>query len=63
MDNTLNHAVAPAGWLEVLAESDADIAAGRIGPGEDVMRDLRESLARLETNAAARTSPKGTPGR
>ena len=60
MDDTVHHADAPAGWLEVLAESDADIAAGRIVPGDVVMRDLRESLARLEAEAAAKTARKVT---
>ena len=39
--------VAPAEWIEILAEGEADIVAGRIVSEEDVMRDLRESLARL----------------
>jgi hypothetical protein len=54
MDDTPHRTEAPADWLEVLAESDADLAAGRIVPGDVVMRDLRESLARLEAKAAAK---------
>jgi hypothetical protein len=43
-----------AGWLEALAESDADLAARRIVPGEEVMRDLQGSLDRLKARAAAK---------
>lgn len=38
----------PAGWLEVMDESDADLAAGRIVPAAVVHTELRASIARLE---------------
>lgn len=38
----------PAGWLEALADSRAELAAGLTGPGDEVMRALYESIARLE---------------
>jgi len=38
----------PAGWLEALAESEAELAAGLTVPGDEVMRELYESIARLE---------------
>ncbi len=60
MDDTPTHSVAPAGWLEALAEGDADLAAGRIVPGEVVLRDLKESLARLEAKAAPNSARKET---
>lgn len=60
MDDTPHHAPAPAGWLEALAESEADLAAGRIVPGEVVMKDLRDSLARLEARAAAKAARRDT---
>jgi DNA recombination-dependent growth factor C len=60
MDDTQTPAIAPAGWLEALAESEADLAAGRIVPGDVVKRDLRESLARLEAKAAIKTARKDT---
>jgi hypothetical protein len=60
MDDAQTPAIAPAGWLEALAESEADLAAGRIVPGDVVMRDLRESLARLEAKAATKTARKDT---
>ncbi len=60
MDDTPTPAIAPAEWLEVLAESDADIAAGRIIPGEVVRQMLRDSVARLEAEAAAKQAREGT---
>jgi hypothetical protein len=39
----------PPGWLEVLKESEAELADGLIISGDEVMRDLQESLARLES--------------
>jgi len=56
MDDAPTPDVAPAGWLEALAESDADLAAGRVVTGDVVLRDLKESLARLEAKTAARVS-------
>lgn len=59
MDDNLP--TAPADWLEALAESDADLAAGRIVPGEVVLRDLKDSLARLEAKmvlAPRRKNPR-----
>jgi hypothetical protein len=47
MADTVKQADAPADWLEVLAESEAELAAGRIVPAEVVHRMLEESLARL----------------
>jgi hypothetical protein len=43
---------APASWIEALAESEADIEAGRIVSGKDVMRDLHDGLAGLEAQLA-----------
>ena len=36
MDDTLHHLDAPLGWLQALAESDDDLAAGRTVPGQVV---------------------------
>ena len=51
MDETKPHA--PPGWLEALAESEAELAAGQTVPGEVVRRRLRDSIARLEAKQAA----------
>ena len=64
MNDTPTPATAPAEWLDALAESEADLAAGRIVPGHAVMRDLRDGLARLEVKAAAKkTTRQDTPRR
>jgi hypothetical protein len=34
MDDTPHHSDAPPDWLQALAESDDDLAAGRIVPGQ-----------------------------
>ena len=38
----------PALWLEALEESRAELAAGLTVPGDAVMRELYEGIARLE---------------
>jgi hypothetical protein len=48
MDDNPAHSSAPAGWLEILEESEAELAAGLTVPGEVVRQMLRDSLARLE---------------
>jgi len=48
MDNNPPRLLAPAGWLEALARSVAQIAAGLIVSGEEIMRELDESIALLE---------------
>lgn len=40
--------IAPAGWLEALAESEAQRAAGQIVDGDEVLRELDACIARLE---------------
>jgi hypothetical protein len=44
---------APSAWLEILEESEAELAAGLTVPRETVHRELQESIARLEAKAAA----------
>ena len=61
MNDTPHHASVPAAWLEAIAEGEADLAAGRIVPGDEIMRELRESLARLEA-VADEPSPPEAPG-
>ncbi len=38
----------PPGWLEILEESEAELASGLVVSGEDLMRELRETITRLE---------------
>ncbi len=66
MDDTADRATnaAPAGWLEALARSEADRAAGRLVPGEAVMRRLRQTIAEMEAEEAklAARPGKAAPG-
>jgi hypothetical protein len=48
-----------AGWLAELEESEAELRQGLIVPGDEVMRELHESVARLEGEQAA--LPKQRP--
>ena len=62
MDDTpLRRRSAPAEWLEAIAKAEADLAAGRIVPGEQILRELRERLARLEA-PDNEPSPSDSPG-
>ena len=54
MTDTTERTAAPAEWPEALARSEADLAAGRIVPGEAVHRELQDSIARLEAKVAVR---------
>ena len=55
MSSTVNRVTAPAGWLESLARSKAQIAAGEAVPLLPVLDRLRASAERLE--AAMEPSP------
>jgi hypothetical protein len=63
MDKPEHHIDAPAGWLEALAESDAQLAAAQSVPGEDVMRELFESIDRLEAKLADKSRRRTAPRR
>jgi hypothetical protein len=54
---------APAEWLEVLAESEAQLAVGKTVPGAEVMRGLRDGIARLEDKQAAASGRKAAARR
>ena len=60
MDDNPTPAIAPAGWLEALAESEAQLAAGQIVSGEEVMRELDECIARLEAKRTAAAHRRAT---
>jgi hypothetical protein len=53
MDDNPTQAMTPAGWLEALAESEAQLAAGLIVPGEAVRQRVHDALVRLEARQAA----------
>jgi hypothetical protein len=54
MTDTAQGTAAPPEWVEVLAESEADLAAGRIVSGDVVMRDLGDAIARLKSKPDAK---------
>jgi hypothetical protein len=56
MDDNPSFTPAPAGWLEVLAESEAELAAGLTVDGDQIVRELYAAADRLE---AAQTENQG----
>lgn len=48
MDDTVNTSEVPAGWLEALARSDAQLAARLLVSGDDLIREAWEAIHRLE---------------
>jgi hypothetical protein len=61
MDGTRKNA--PAGWLEILAESDAEIDAGRIVSSEAVRTLFDDTLARIDAKKAAAPRRKASSQR
>jgi hypothetical protein len=62
MTSTKDRAPAPPGWLEALAESEAELAAGQTVPLAPVLAELRASAARLEAQQQKQDrSPDSTP--
>ena len=47
-DNADGKRQAPAGWLEALERSQADLAAGRTVDGSVIMARLRQTLDEME---------------
>ena len=54
---------ARAEWLKALEESEAQLAAGQTVPGAEVMRGLRDGIARLEDKQAAASGRKAAARR
>ena len=54
MDRTPDPAAPPPELIEALEESEADLAAGRVVPGEVVRARLRETIAEMEAEEAER---------
>jgi hypothetical protein len=57
-NDTQPPALAPAAWLAALAKSEAQLAAGEIVSGEEVMRELDECIVRLEAEPHRRAAPR-----
>ena len=71
--NDTTHQRNPADWesptpgeaelLASLARSEAEIASGQIVSGDEVLRELDESIARMEAKRAGRTLRRTAPRR
>jgi hypothetical protein len=61
LDDNLDPTIASAGWLEALAESEAQLAIGQIVRGDEIMQELHEAIARLEARRVAKPDGKTTP--
>ncbi len=48
----------PTGWLAALAESEAELAAGKTVPSQSVHRDLQDALTRIGTRRDGRTATR-----
>ncbi len=53
MDDAPTPTHAPIGWLEALAQSEAELAAGMTVSGDVVHQRIRDSAVRLETRKVA----------
>ena len=56
MDRIIDESRAPADWVEALAESEADIKAGRIVSLEPVLSRAQESIDRMEARRVAQAT-------
>ena len=64
MDDTPHRTKATsAGWLEILAESEAEADARLFVDGDAIMRELDESIARMEAKQATGSRQKSAARR
>jgi hypothetical protein len=64
MDDTPHRTkAAPAGWLEILAESEAEVDAGLFVDGDEIMRELDEAIAQMEAERATGSRQKAAARR
>ena len=63
MDDAPTPTRAPIGWLEALAQSEAELAAGMTVCGDVVHQRIRDSIARIEARRAAALGPLATAPR
>ena len=64
MDDTTHYTdTPPAGWLEILAESEAEADAGLFVDGDAILHELDQSIARMERSPAAAPRLKVAPRR
>jgi hypothetical protein len=53
----------PAEWLDDIAESEAQLAAGEVVPAEPVLNRLRETISQLEAKRAGKRPRPAAPRR
>ena len=63
MDDNLPITPVPDGWLEILAESEAGLAAGLTVDGDQIIRELYAAAVQLEATQAEEQVRKATRGR
>lgn len=63
MDDNLPTAPVPDGWLEILARSEAEPAAGLTVDGDQLIRELYAAAEQFEATQAEEQARKATPGR
>nr|WP_294502463.1 hypothetical protein [uncultured Rhodopila sp.] len=59
MDDTMPIAPIPDGWLEILAESEAELAAGLTVDGDQIIRELYAAAEQLEAKQQAGKATRG----
>ncbi len=52
-----------AAWHDALLRSEAQLAAGMVVPGDEVMSELREAIVRVESKGSAALKRKAQPHR
>jgi hypothetical protein len=60
MEDNLPIAPIPQGWLEILAESEAELAAGLTVDGDQIRRELYAAAEQLEAAQAGEQARKAT---
>jgi hypothetical protein len=63
MDESETSLTAPAGWIEALMRSKAQLEAGLTVTGESVRARLLDSIGRLEAGEAGASQPRATSRR
>jgi hypothetical protein len=59
MDDAPTPVIAPSGWLDALAKSEAELAAGHTVPGDVVHQRIRDTIARIEARRAGKLTDSG----
>jgi len=63
MDDNLPNVLVPDGWLEILAESETELAGGLTVDGDQIIRELYAAAEQLDATQAEEQVRKATRGR